>query len=304
MGTNNKKMDNAHTYPLPLRGLLYLGFVFAILGMGMAVANHFTHLRHFSRGFDEFHTELATIINVMPSSLTASSDGFEPIDSNANTISIEQQLNIQLAVLENSISHLERLHEFQRNSSSTEMLIFIYQFLSALLIGVGTTFVTIISRSLNDIRREAVVVEKQYIEIEKITNKAKTATENWANNISEKEAAQDIISLVSTAYNLINNCLMLLSDYDNATEECKEEHIVFTIQKRFFDALERAANTIGKNLNCKFTPDDQDCIYSYLTGIKASLKDGIKTNSIIFPANHINNLESKIDRCIDFMKKH
>lgn len=271
--------------------------------MGIAVANHYRHLRNVSADLNQISTQIISTINDMPPSLSLYIAESVAEEGNDNLQDI-QQVYVQLAVLEASVAHLNRLDELQRTSSSNEMLIFVYQFLSALLIGVGTTFVAMISKSLNDIKKEAVIVQKQYIDIGNIANEAKRNTEQWATGAIEKEIAQDIISLVSTAYNLINNCLILLSEYASSNEEARENHIVFTMQKRFNDILKRATDAIQSNPSLKLSSDDNDCINSYLTGIKESLNDVNKTNSSIFTDRYVDSKKVAINESIKSLRRN
>jgi hypothetical protein len=263
-----KKSNDIFTFPL--RGLIYVGIIVAIVGMALAVLNLFSQLNYFSLGVDRVYRHIISAVespsvssytNDVGDTSEVPSQSTSCDDYSDEDATLKPQKDSQTENLESSITYLERLYELQRSTISAEMLIFLYQFLSAILIGVGTTFVVKSGQNLNELKNQAKIVEKQYTEIENLAGKAQSKTKKWVKQVENRVYLQDIKSSVATAYTLINNCSILLSGNDvlingvsteNSQEivnfvtdgkycddgTYKESKIVFKIIKRFCDALD------------------------------------------------------------------
>lgn len=148
-----------------------------------------------------------------------------------------------------TLEYLERLHTLQKNASSTELLMFLYGFLSSIFIGIGAYFV----KTSGDNARHAeerlselrLKLAKTETKISKFDNKA-----DVINNYLTKYEANGLLSFVSMAYAAIFACETILSariPAENSVEESNfERHL---LQFNSFTKMVRARRSAFTDLS-------------------------------------------------------
>jgi len=196
--------------------LLWVAIGIAVLGGVLSFCLFAGSLTHFSIGYDKVYSALLDQLekNLLPAPTPdPNAPTLDPNDVDLPVESVSDSSKI--------IAELTKLHELQAQVNGKDLIVFLYQFISAVLIGVATKMAA-------DTRKNQRSVEESCEEARKLANKASSQI-NW----------NDAKTSLSTAYNMIVNCLSLLLGGNDANTVQSVSEILVCFNETLIGTLDR-----------------------------------------------------------------
>lgn len=256
--------NNRHKSDAAFTTLLWVVILIAVLGGVLSFLLFAGNLIHFSTGYDKVYSAMLQQLQSTPLPVSTP-------DPNATALPIAFAPDPNASKI---IAELQELHTLQAQVNGKDLLVFLYQFISAILIGVGAKMVA-------DTKKNQESVEKRCIEINSL-----------ANTTSSQIAWNDAKISLSTAYNMISNCLGLL------TINCNDATTIQTVSAiltRFNETLLRTLERI-KRMDVKIVSGAEIEYFVYIfEGIKFHIDGCNSQNDTVLPQDQVRFIVDKID---------
>lgn len=165
-----------------------------------------------------------------------------------------------------TIDYLERLNAIQKNSSNVDLLVFLYGFLSSILVGVGAYYV---NTSKRNAEAAAAKVKKLTIELE-----------NCKTNIATVQAAQEALQEIQNSIATSNNTIR------------QEQKTIFAEQNRIQSAQEDILTKQKTIQNEQIEVAQKHSIMSNEVRLQNTTTLSLVTYSIIVSCQHLILLET------------
>lgn len=271
-----KKSKNKRNLPFDV--LLWVAIGVAILGGTLSFLIFAGNATHFSIGYDKVYNALLEKIQDKPltSSTPDPNDSVPPNPTPDSNTAVEHVPDSDATKI---IEDLKELQNLQAQTNGRDLIVFVYQFISAVLVGIGAKMVA-------DTKKNQKSVEDRCIEMNALANKA-------SSQISWNEAKLSL----STAFNMIVNCPNLILD----TNDLNRIETASQVLTRFNETLLGTLKRIKKMDIKMFSHDEPEYFISIMEGIKSHVNRCNVVDDTVMPESQVRYIETEIDEVINLL---